>query len=499
MRVLVSWLGSKDLELVDNDQFGALASIALQSEKAFDQITILANDWEEQWSKYENFLKAKLAKAQRPFQNVAIRKASIKSPIDYPTITKVFKDLILEELSSAKKQITINLTSGTPAMTTVSVLVGKGLSDCEFVQSSVKRGVQLVEIPIDFKSNYQSVTNQRLKAVTTSEPMLESAFNQMVAHSPAMQECVQKAKKLAKTDLPALILGETGTGKERLANAIHVDSERGNKQIKIVNCGAIPDNLIDSILFGHKKGAFTGADKDSKGLFEQASGGTVFLDEVGELSADAQVKLLRVLQEKEIVPVGSQSPVKVDIRIIAATHRDLVQMIDQGKFREDLYYRLAVGVVEIPALRERTDDIPELIHSLMLEINAVAGKHLEFDSKKISNNVIKFAKEQRWPGNIRELWNTLSRAILWSEKDQLSLNEIKAAMHTRSDYELTEQPQLKLGKTVDLQQILDNISKKYIETALVLAGYNKSKASKMLGFANHQSLLNRMKKLKIND
>lgn len=497
MRVLVSWLGSKDLELMDKGQFGALASIALAPKQTFDQIVILANDWEAQWSQYEEFLKRELAKALRPFQNVAIRKASIKSPIDYPSITKTFKDLILTELSSANQQITINLTSGTPAMATVSVLVGKGLSHCEFVQSSVKQGVQYVDIPIDFKASYQSVTNQRLNAVTTSEPPIESAFEQMVTHSPAMKDCVRKAQKLATTELPALILGETGTGKERLATAIHADSLRGNQPMKTVNCGAIQENLIDSILFGHKKGAFTGADKDRKGLFEQASGGTVFLDEVGELSADAQVKLLRVLQQKEIVPVGSQTAIKVDIRVIAATHRDLVKMIDHGEFREDLYYRLAVGVVEIPALRERVEDLPELITALVSEINSVAGKHLDCDSKNISKEVIKFTSLQVWPGNIRELWNTLSRAILWSETDQLSLEDIKLAMHRRSVHEINEQPQLKLGKTVDLDQILDNISKNYISDALEITGGNKSKACNMLGIASHQTLQNRMNKLGI--
>jgi transcriptional regulator with PAS, ATPase and Fis domain len=497
MNVLVSWLGSADLQLMKEDKSGALASIAFLPEKPFDKIIIMANDWEQDWAPYQHWLRGKLAKSNRPFNKVNIRKAPISGPTHYKSIAKYIQTVLIDEVSPKFDSIAINLSSGTGTMTVISVLVGKSLSNCDFYQSSKEQGTQLVEVPIDFKANYQAATDSLLHSVTTSEPRVESAFAQMVTHSAAMKQCIGKAKKLSRTELPALILGETGTGKERLAHAIHTESERGDKLLKIINCGAIQENLIDSILFGHKRGAFTGADSDRKGLFETADGGTVFLDEVGELSADAQVKLLRVLQEKEIIPVGSQIPVTVDVRIIAATHRNLIKMIDKGNFREDLYYRLAVGVLEIPALRERTEDMAELIGALMSEINSVAGKHLEFDSKNISNKVIKFAQEQPWPGNIRELWNTLSRALLWSEGVEMTLNDFKNALQQRIESVTNEQPSLALGKSVDLSQILDSISKSYISKALELTGNNKSKASKMLGFANHQTLLNRMNKLGI--
>lgn len=497
MQVLVSWLGTADLDLMSEDKKGPLATIALMHPQPFDELVILANRGEEYWDRYERWLKKQLAIANRPDKAVKIRKASISSPIDYQTIYKVIKPLLVDELAIKFDKVVISLTSGTPAMSTISVLVGKGLSQCEFVQSSKEQGIQPVEIPIDFKSSYQAVTDERLATVAEESPRIESAFDSIVAKSPAMQVCLGKAKKLAQTDLPGLILGETGTGKERMAQSIHRASQRADKPLQTINCGAIAENLIDSILFGHKKGAFTGAIGDAKGLFEQAEGGTVFLDEVGELSLAAQVKLLRVLQQKELTPVGAENAVTVDVRILAATHRDLSQMVLDGEFREDLYYRLAVGVIEIPSLRERQQDIEQLIHELMLEINAVAGKHLQFDSKKISNKVINFAKEQAWPGNVRELWNTLSRAILWSDNQQLTVQDLDNAMHKRQTVEILERPQLNLGKSVDLNQILDNINKNYISQALEITGNNKSKASKMLGLANHQTLLNRMKKLGI--
>jgi len=495
--VLISWLGSTDLQLMKEDNDGALASIALLPKIPFDEIIIMANDWEQDWSQYENWLKGKLAKAHRPFSKVKIRKASISSPTHYKSIAKLMQTVLIDEVSPKFDSIAINLASGTGAMTVVSVLIGKSLSNCEFYQSSKEQGAQLVEVPIDFKAHYQAATDNRLQTVTTSEPSIESAFDRMITHSQAMKECIIRAKKLSRTDLSALILGETGTGKERLSNAIHLDSLRKDKPFKVINCGAIPENLIDSILFGHKKGAFTGADKDHAGLFEAANGGTVFLDEVGELSAEAQVKLLRVLQEKEILPVGGQSAIKIDVRIIAATHRDLNDLIIQGSFREDLFYRLAVGIIELPALRERVEDIPGLIKALLNEINPIAGKHLEFERKNISQNVIKFAQEQSWQGNIRELWNTLSRALLWSDSNKITLENFKQALHSRAISDTNEQPTLKRGKSVDLSQILDSISKNYISQALELTGNNKSKASKMLGLANHQTLLNRMKKLGI--
>ncbi|WP_336512194.1 sigma-54 factor interaction domain-containing protein, partial [Vibrio anguillarum] len=180
---------------------------------------------------------------------------------------------------------------------------------------------------------------------------------------------MKKAHRLALSDLPVLVLGESGSGKEVMATAIHNASSRAEMPFRAVNCGALPENLVDSILFGHVKGAFTGADKDHSGLFEQANGGTLFLDEVGELPLNVQVKLLRALQQKEITRVGDVKSKVVDVRIIAATHQDLFQMTSQGAFREDLFYRLAVGVIEVPPLRARAEDIPELISILMSDIN----------------------------------------------------------------------------------------------------------------------------------
>ena len=250
--------------------------------------------------------------------------------------------------------------------------------------------------------------SKNIAHTATSLPKVQKAFSELTAKSKIMTDVVEKAKRIAASEVPALILGETGTGKELMANAIHKGSLRGNKPIRVVNCGALAENLVDSTLFGHKKGAFTGADKDYAGLFEQANGGTLFLDEVGELKPDIQVKLLRALQQGEITRLGDTKTINVDVRVIAATHQDLTILIEQGDFREDLFYRLAVGIINMPPLRDRIEDIPVIVEQLTEQINDSGAKHPDYVSKKVSENGIKFILSQSWLGNIRELWRQRS-------------------------------------------------------------------------------------------
>jgi transcriptional regulator with PAS, ATPase and Fis domain len=251
-------------------------------------------------------------------------------------------------------------------------------------------------------------------------------------------------------------------------------------------------------LFGHVKGAFTGADKEHKGLFEQADGGTLFLDEVGELTPQTQVKLLRALQQGEITRVGSEQTISVDVRIIAATHRDLMQLVETDKFREDLFYRLAVGIVEIPALRNRFEDIAPLTHELSNEINLAASKHPDYKSKNLSESAIKFISTQAWSGNIRELWNTLNRAFLWSDKEKITDKDIQDALIIRTKSQESTNISLTLGQQVNLSDILDIHRKKYIEAALKATGNNKTKAAKMLSVNSHQVLSTWIKDLAID-
>ncbi|MEH3146829.1 MAG: sigma-54 dependent transcriptional regulator [Methylobacterium frigidaeris] len=244
-------------------------------------------------------------------------------------------------------------------------------------------------------------------------------FKDLASKSPDMGRIIRLAERAAKSNIPVLIEGESGVGKEVLARAIQGSGERRGKPFVTVNCGAIPDNLVESTLFGHEKGAFTGATERHLGKFVEASGGTLFLDEIGELPLDAQVKLLRALQEGEVDPVGGRKSVRVDIRLISATNRSLLDLVKQGRFREDLYYRLNVFPMTLPPLRARREDIPDLVRSFCARFAAEEGKRV----RGIAPDAMALLARYDWPGNVRQLENALFRAVVLADGDELTIAE----------------------------------------------------------------------------
>jgi len=244
-------------------------------------------------------------------------------------------------------------------------------------------------------------------------------FNDLIIRSEAMARVIGLGRRAAASNIPVLIEGESGVGKELIARAIQGESERAGKPFITVNCGAIPENLVESILFGHEKGSFTGATDRRIGKFQEADGGTLFLDEVGELPLDAQVKLLRALQEGEIDPVGSKKPVKVNFRLISATNRDMIQQVKDGKFREDLYYRLNVFPINIPAVRNRFEDVPELARHFMARFAAEEGKRVI----GFSSDAMRLLTTYTWPGNVRQLENAVFRAVVLADGAELTVDE----------------------------------------------------------------------------
>ena len=245
-------------------------------------------------------------------------------------------------------------------------------------------------------------------------------FTDIITHSPAMERVINLGKRAAASNIPILIEGESGVGKEMIASAIQGSSDRKSKALITVNCGAIPDNLVESILFGHEKGAFTGAVDKHVGKFQEAHGGTLFLDEVGELPQDVQVKLLRAIQENEIDPIGSRRPVKVDFRLISATNRRLIDQVKDGAFREDLYYRLNVFPIWIPPLRDRREDIPALVRHFLARFAAEEGKP---QVSGVAQDALAMLQEYTWPGNIRQLQNTVFRAVVLCDGAQLTIDD----------------------------------------------------------------------------
>jgi DNA-binding NtrC family response regulator len=251
-------------------------------------------------------------------------------------------------------------------------------------------------------------------------------FNDLIIRGEAMQRVIALGKRVATSNIPVLIEGESGVGKELIARAIQGESERAGKPFVTVNCGAIPENLVESILFGHEKGSFTGAVDRRVGKFQEADGGTLFLDEIGELPLDAQVKLLRALQEGEIDPVGAKRPVKINFRLISATNRDMIQLVKDGKFREDLYYRLHVFPIWVPPLRDRLDDVPELALHFLARFSAEEGKRVSAINEQATQLLTRYS----WPGNVRQLENAVFRAVVLADGPELTVAEFpQIAMH----------------------------------------------------------------------
>jgi len=280
----------------------------------------------------------------------------------------------------------------------------------------------------------------------------ESMFEEIVGSSEALRKVLYQVAKVAPSDSTVLILGDTGTGKELIARAIHKRSSRADRAFIGVNCAAIPPSLIASELFGHEKGAFTGASQRRLGRFESANGGTIFLDEIGDLPADIQIALLRVLQEREIERIGASKPIPVDVRILAATHRDLTALAAEGRFRQDLLYRLNVVPIKMPSLRERKDDIPLLVEYFIGRFGNRVGKKFRTIDKK----TLELFKDYSWPGNIRELQNVIERAVILSEGDSISIDEAWLTW---------ESPQIR-DPRIALHDVLDQQEREMIESAL---------------------------------
>ncbi|WP_315835423.1 sigma-54 dependent transcriptional regulator [Bradyrhizobium prioriisuperbiae] len=358
--------------------------------------------------------------------------ATLISP-DTPDIDAVVLDLVMPGLDGMGV-----LARMREANINIPVIVQTAHGGIDNVVSAMRAGAQdFVVKPVGAERLQVSLRNalnasalkgelQRIKH--SREGKL--TFKDIITRSEAMDTVLRTAKKAASSGIPVLIEGESGVGKELIARAIHGSSDRSSKPFVAVNCGAIPENLVESILFGHEKGAFTGATEKHTGKFVEASGGTLFLDEVSELPLSAQVKLLRALQEGEVEAVGGRRPVKVDVRIISATNRQLLDHVKGGHFREDLFYRLHVLPLTLPPLRARREDIPHLLRHFLARFCAEENRHIT----GVDGQAMALLSQADWPGNVRQLENTVYRAVVMSEGEQLGIADfpqvaVQAAPH----------------------------------------------------------------------
>jgi two-component system response regulator HupR/HoxA len=321
------------------------------------------------------------------------------------------------------------------------------------------------------------VANRHLQAKLTEN----FSFGSIIGKSPAMAELYQVMAKVVDADIPVLITGESGTGKEMVATALHANGPRSEKAFVVQNCSAFNENLLESELFGHVKGAFTGAMRDKQGLFEVADGGTFFLDELGEMSPALQVKLLRVLQDGTFMPVGGTKQRKVDVRIIAATNRNLEEMVKKGTFREDLYYRLNVVSLRLPPLRERVGDVPLLVRFFLEKI----AEKTKRDLKSITPDAMACLERYPWPGNIRQLENEMQRACVMSGKESVITRECLSP--TVAGVE-TPLPRILANQERALKDVLEQVEREMIEQELLRCEGNKSEVARRLGIARSNLL-----------
>jgi transcriptional regulator with PAS, ATPase and Fis domain len=314
---------------------------------------------------------------------------------------------------------------------------------------------------------------------------MEIHFDNIIGKSKAIREVLELVKKVANTQATVLITGDSGTGKELIALALHSHSDRKDKLFLPVNCGALPETLLESLLFGHMKGSFTGAFANQEGLFEKARGGTIFLDEIGEIPQHLQVKLLRALEAKEILPIGSTTPRRIDVRVLAATNRDLNKEVEAGRFREDLFYRLNIMEIYIPPLRERPEDIPLLVDYFVKRHNPELKKNYE----GIEEEAVRVLMSLPWKGNVRELDNVIEHTMILAEGEWITVKDLPAS--------IVASGQGNAAFTFNLKDALRQFEKQHILRALEQAGQDRKEAAKLLDISL-SSLYRKIEELEIS-
>lgn len=491
--ILISYIGYNDWDLTTH-KTGAVVSVVKQSKSVlgfeFDKL-ILLYDGEKYYQaglEIGEYLKKLYPNLQIEFL-ATLSADPISHNLVYPAM---YASAMKIKNENPDSNFFISVTSGTPTMHACWIfLVKGGVIDAELLQTSNQSGLQKINLEID---DFPQITKvSELKAQLTylkrendflKHRKLTISIPEISGSSQAILNVKKQIEQLAKFPIPVLITGESGTGKEVVARALHNHSARKNKPFIAVNCGAISENLVESQLFGHTKGSFTGAVNDAKGVFEQADGGTVFLDEIGDLPLFMQVKLLRVLQEKKFSRVGDLGKeISVDVRIISATNKDLWQLMKENLFREDLFFRITDEIIEMPPLKTRGNDILEIAQIILDQLNTEFNKKLVMTAE--ANQKI---RNYNWPGNIRELGQIIRRAFIYADQ-KIRPEDIRFLSNPANNGEQTE---LTVAG-VNLPELLNTKEFEFIKQALILTDGNQTKAEMLLGLGA-KTLIKRLEK-----
>jgi DNA-binding NtrC family response regulator len=518
-RILVTWIGHTDLKAMalslPADERAVIAEIvkteiepdngpgpvrALLDKEKFSQIHLLSNYGLVVTKQFAGWIK----------RRSVTHNVDLKNPSDHGQILDVVRPVLASIELAKGDELCFHLSPGTPAMAAIWILLGKSQFPASLFQTH-RENVWQTQIPFDITTDVLPGLlrdpDRLWQHLASRTPQEVRGFEGIVGTSEAIRMAVGRAQRAAVHDVPVLILGESGTGKEMFAEAIHYASHRREKPPVLINCAAISSSLLESELFGHVKGSFTGADKNRKGAFELANGSTLFLDEVGECDLDMQAKLLRVLQPppkegpccRVFRPVGAEKDVKVDVRIVAATNKDLTKAVENGEFREDLLYRLSIVTVKLPPLRDREGDLILLAESLLLDINQRLRQRggTGYCDKTISEDTKRFMQSYDWPGNVRELSNALLQAAVMADGSVLQPHDIAAAIANLPGKKNDDVLNCPLGDGFVIDTKLEEIQAHFIRRAMVEAGGKVTKAAKLLGMKHYQTLSAQLDRLGI--
>ena len=522
IRILVSWIGNTDLLAMAAGLDAARRQTVLEAlnapglpasrpgpiqtllgQETFSEVHLLSN--------YPSRLNRWFAKwlGCRP----TIHPVDLPDPTDYERVfdaSNAALSAILRPSKSPDRELCIHLSPGTPAMAAIWVLLGKSRYPATFFQTYRGKARQTripFDLVLDFVPELLREPDSNLQQLASRSPSEVEGFGEIVGESKAIRLAVGRARKAAVRDVPVLIVGESGTGKELFARAIHAASPRRKGPFIAINCAAIPRELLESELFGHRKGAFTGAVADRMGAFESADQGTLFLDEVGECDPAMQAKLLRVVQPppgegpcvRVFQRVGDTDQRRSDVRIIAATNRDLADETGHGRFREDLFYRLAVITLKLPPLRDRRTDIPLIARALLGQTNRQFDRQEPgYKHKTLSDSAISFVKRYDWQGNVRQLHNAIVQAAVMTDADAITRADLVAAVSDvpgRAGADVLERP---LGGGFSLDELLKDIQRHYLQRAMEEAGGVKTRAARLLGMPSYQTLDAQLRRLGVS-